>query len=186
MSPKLQISLFLCCLVPCVFLPFAILGFSENSSYLVTPPISEPPQPPTLGKMPCIIYWFPCKSPRGVHGTHYSVCTPRGDFVISAFSSRTIAFSVEILIFQHHHKDDFISRPSFSTNFCMKTQRTCKTTKEPTCLERVQPATRFPAGRIFHTNQLHKTHLDAVSTPPTGPSNPCAETTTTHHIHIHK
>ena len=121
------------------FLPFAILGFSANSSNLPTQPISEPPQRPTLGQMPCIIYWFPCKSPRGVHGTHYSVCTPQGDFAISAFLSRTIAFSVEILLFQHHHKGDFLSRPSFSANLRMKTQPTCKTTNEPTCLERVQP-----------------------------------------------
>ena len=42
------------------------------------------------------------------------------------------------------------------------------------------------AGWIFCTNQLRKTHLDAVLTPLPGPSNPCAETTTTHHIHIHK
>ena len=93
--------------------------------------------------MPCIQYWFPCKSPRGVHGTHYSVCTPRGDFAISAYSSRTIAISVEILIFQHHHKGDFLSRPSLSSNLCIKTQPTCKTTKDPTCLERVPGRARI-------------------------------------------
>ena len=30
------------------------------------------------------------------------------------------------------------------------------------------------AGWIFRTNQLRKTHLDDVSTPTPGPSNPCA------------
>ena len=74
------------------FLPFATLGFTAKPSNLPTPPISAPSQPPTAGLMPCIIYWFPCQSPRGPHGTHYSAYAPSGDFAISACPCRTIPF----------------------------------------------------------------------------------------------